>query len=314
MKSSVRIAPGVATNGCLRRRRVLGMVLLESVPNFSEGRDHATIAALGDALEGHVRVLDLHVDADHNRCVFTVVGDYEPLVAGLVAAVAVAIDRITLDGHVGVHPRIGAADVVPIVPIVPGDLVWAKALVPELGHRLGALGVPVFVYDPPQRGPAYYRRGGLPEVARRLASGDLASDFGPTTLHPTAGAVICGARTPLVAFNVNLRGTLADAKAIAAIVRESGGGFPGVRALGLALEGQGLVQVSMNIEDWQASPPYLVVERIATEAERLGAEVVASELIGLLPAGVVAQGGAEALRIPGFDDSRILEARIAASD
>ncbi len=290
------------------------MTVLESVPNFSEGRDHATIAALGEALEQHTKVLDLHVDSDHNRCVFTVVGDFEPLVAGLAAAVAVAIDRITLDSHVGVHPRIGAADVVPIVPIVPGDLVWAKALVPELGRRLGALGVPVFVYDPPERGPAYYRRGGLPELARRLATGELASDFGPSTLHPTAGAVICGARMPLVAFNVNLRGSLEVAKEIAAVVREAGGGFPGVRALGLELAGPGLVQVSMNIEDWQASPPYLVVERITEEARKRGAEVIASELIGLLPAGVVAQGGADALLIPGFDESRILEARIAESE
>jgi glutamate formiminotransferase len=290
------------------------MVMLESVPNFSEGRDRATIAALGDALEQHATVLDLHVDSDHNRCVFTVVGDFEPLIAGLVAAVGVAIDRIALDGHVGVHPRIGAADVVPIVPLVPGDLVWAKALVPELGSRLGALGVPVFVYDPPERGPAYYRRGGLPEVARRLGAGELASDFGPSLLHPTAGAVICGARKPLVAFNVNLRGSLEVAKEIAAVVREAGGGFPGVRALGLVLAGQGLVQVSMNIEDWQASPPYLVVERIAQEAALRGAEVVESELIGLIPAGAVAQGGADALRIPGFDDSRILEVRIAEVD
>ena len=140
--------------------------------------------------------------------------------SGLVAAVAVAVDRIKLAGHDGVHPRIGAADVVPIVPVVPEDLDRPRAVVPELGRRIGELGVPVFVYDPPARGPAFYRRGGLAELERRLNVGELVSDFGPRHVHPTAGAVICGARRPLVAFNVNLRGTLTVAKEIAAVVRE----------------------------------------------------------------------------------------------
>jgi len=283
---------------------------LESVPNFSEGRDRATIDAIGAALSTGVRLLDVHADADHNRSVFTVVGEDAALVDALAAAVEVARERIDLRWHEGVHPRIGAADVVPLVAIRPGDMerAWGAAL--ALGARLGAGGLPVFVYDPPARGPAFYRRGGLDELQRRLDAGELPPDFGPARLDPTAGGVIVGARRPLIAFNVNLHGTLDAAREIAARVRETGGGFPGVRALGLDLRRAGLVQVSMNVESWEAAALHDIVERIAEEAERRGAEVAGSELVGLMPAGAAAAAAGAVLRVGGFDASRVLELRL----
>jgi glutamate formiminotransferase len=284
---------------------------LESVPNFSEGRDRATIDAIADALAAHTRVLDVHADADHNRSVFTVVGDDAALVEGLVAAVAVARERIDLRRHDGAHPRIGAADVVPLVPIRPGHLERARSAALALGERLGAVGLPVFVYAPPEHGPAFYRRGGVQELQRRLDAGELVPDFGPARLDPGAGGVIVGARRPLIAFNVNLRGTLEAAREIAALVREGdGSGYRGVRALGLALPSLGAVQVSMNVEDWEASELHELVERIADEAAGRGAEVVGSELVGLMPAGAAAAAAGAMLRIEGFDASRVLELRL----
>jgi len=283
---------------------------LESVPNFSEGRDRGTIDAIGDALGEHARILDLHVDDDHNRCVFTVVGDDAALVEALVAAVAVARERIDLRRHDGAHPRIGAADVVPFVPIRPDDFGRARAAALEVGRRVGEVGLPVFVYAPPERGPAFYRRGGVAELQRRIDAGELEPDFGPRRLDPAAGGVIVGARRPLVAFNVNLRGSLEVARELAALVRERGGGFPGVRALGLDLPRAGVVQVSMNVEDWEAAALHEIVERIADEAAARGAEVLGSELVGLMPAGAAAAAAGAMLRIDGFDASRVLESRL----
>ncbi|HEX3806744.1 MAG TPA: glutamate formimidoyltransferase [Gaiellaceae bacterium] len=286
------------------------MLPLESVPNFSEGRDRATIDAIGDALAAHARVLDVHADADHNRSVFTLVGSADELADALAAGVAVAVERIDLRAHEGAHPRIGAADVVPVVPLRPEDLDRARAAAELIGARLGELGLPVFLYAPPERGPAFYRRGGVTELQRRLDAGELAPDFGPHQLHESAGGVIVGARRPLIAFNVNLRGELAAAHEIAAVVREKGGGFPGVRALGLDLPRAGLVQVSMNVEDWEAAALHDIVDRIAAEAAARGAEVVGSELVGLMPAGAAAAAAGAMLRIDGFDASRVLELRL----
>ncbi len=287
------------------------MELLESVPNFSEGRDAATIDAIGAALDAHARLLDVHSDADHNRSVFTLVGTEPELSDALLAAVAVAAGRIDLRAHEGAHPRIGAADVVPIVPLRPEDLERARAAAHTVGERIGReLGLPVFVYAPPERGPAFYRRGGPEELQRRIDSGELAPDFGPSQLHESAGGVILGARRPLIAFNVNLRGDVSVARAIAAVVREKGGGFPGVRALGLDLPRAGLVQVSMNVEDWEASALHEIVARIDAEAAARGAEVVGSELVGLMPAGAAAAAAGAMLRIDGFDASYVLELRL----
>jgi glutamate formiminotransferase len=289
------------------------VTLLESVPNFSEGRNRATIDAIGAALATTARVLDVHADPDHNRSVFTLVGEGDALVEALTAGVAVAVERIDLRAHQGVHPRIGAADVVPIVPLVPQDFDDAERVARLVGARLAALGLPVFLYAPPERGPAYYRRGGLAALETRLGAGELAPDYGESVLHPTAGGVIVGARRPLIALNVNLRGDVTVARAVARAVRERDGGLPGVRALGLDLPRAGVVQVSMNVEDWAAAPPHVVVDRVAAEAEARGAEVLGSEIVGLLPAGAAAAAAGAALRIEGFDPSRVLELRLAHS-
>ena len=287
------------------------MLPLESVPNFSEGRDRGTIQAIGDALSARARLLDVHSDPDHNRSVFTLVGAEDELADALVDGVREAVDRIDLRQHDGAHPRVGAADVVPFVPLRPADLDRARAAATRTGRRIGEeLGLPVFVYAPPERGPAFYRRGGIAGLQARLDAGELKPDFGPPHLHETAGGVILGARRPLIAFNVNLRGSLEAAREIAAVVRERGGGFPGVRALGLDLPRAGLVQVSMNVEDWEAAALHEIVERIETEAAARGAQLVHSELVGLMPAGAAAAAAGAMLRIEGFDASHVLELRV----
>jgi glutamate formiminotransferase len=286
---------------------------LESVPNFSAGRDAAVVDALGLALGARARLLDVHLDADHNRSVFTLVGSGEQLVEALLAGIACARERIDLREHEGAHPRIGAADVVPIVPVRPGQLDEAVAVAMRLAERIGAeLELPVFLYGAcaSGRGPAFCRRGGPEELQRRIDSGELRPDYGPSALDPRAGAVLVGARRPLIAFNVNLRGELATAREIAALVRETDGGFPGVRALGLALPRAGLVQVSMNVEDWEAAALHDIVARIAVEAEARGAEVTGSELVGLMPAGAAVAAAGAQLRIAGFDARRVLELRL----
>jgi glutamate formiminotransferase len=285
---------------------------LESVPNFSEGRERETIDAIAAALtSAEARLLDVHADADHNRSVFTLVGSEAELIEGLVAGVEGARARIDLRRHEGAHPRVGAADVVPLVPIRPQDMARARAASLELGERLGGLGLPVFLYGGPGRGPAFFRRGGPAGLQARIDAGELAPDFGPARVDPAAGAVLVGARRPLVAFNVNLRtADVGVARAIAAIVRERDGGFLGVRALGLDLPRAGLVQVSMNVEDWEAATLHDIVARIAAEAEARGVEVGGSELVGLMPAGAAAAAAGAMLRIDGFDASRVLELRL----
>ena len=287
------------------------MLPLESVPNFSEGRDPATIEAIADSLGTRARLLDVHADADHNRSVFTLVGEDDALVDALVAGTRVAVERIDLRRHDGVHPRIGVADVVPFVPLRPDDLPRARAAAERFARRVAEeLALPVFLYAPPGRGPAFYRHGGTAGLQERLDAGEVAPDFGPSQLDEAAGGVIAGARAPLIAFNVNLRGSVDVARSIAGVVRERGGGFPGVRALGLELSRAGLVQVSMNVEDWQASALHEIVARITAEAEARGAEVVGSELVGLMPAGAAAGAAGRILRIEGFDASRVLELRL----
>jgi glutamate formiminotransferase len=286
---------------------------LESVPNFSEGRQQATLDALASALGGPAELLDVHADVDHNRSVFTLVAEDGALVEALLAGVERARERIDLRRHEGAHPRVGAADVVPLVPLRPDDMPRARAAATELGRRVGEeLGLPVFFYGElaPGRGPAFFRRGGPEELQRRIDAGELTPDFGPAHLHESAGAVLVGARRPLVAFNVNLRGELEAAREVAALVRESDGGFPGVRALGLDLPSAGLVQVSMNVEDWEAAALHDIVARVEQEALFRGATVVGSELVGLMPAGAAAAAAGAMLRIDGFDSSRVLELRL----
>ena len=290
------------------------MLPLESVPNFSEGRDGETVDAIATALGRSARLLDVHSDPDHNRSVFTLVGEDAAVVESLLAGIAVARERIDLRRHAGAHPRIGAADVVPVVPLRAGDMARARDAANGLARRIGEeLGLPVFLYGElaPGRGPAFFRQGGTDELARRLAAGDLAPNFGPRELDPSAGGVIVGARRPLIAFNVDLRGgTVEDARAIAAVVRERDGGFAGVRALGLDLPAAGRVQVSMNVEDWEASALHEIVARIESEAAARGVEVAGSELVGLMPAGAAAAAAGAILQIDGFDASRLIETHL----
>jgi glutamate formiminotransferase len=287
---------------------------LEAVPNFSEGRSEATIAALGDALSRHAHVLDVHADPDHHRSVFTIAGSDGELVEALVDGIAVAADQIDLRRHEGVHPRVGAADVVPVVAVWPDQLEAAKQAALQVADRVGELGVPVFLYGElaPGMRPALLRRGGPAELQRRIDAGQLTPDRGPPRLDPRAGCVLVGARRPLIAFNVNLAtDDLGVAQEIAGVIRETGGGFSGVRALGFPLASRGLVQVSMNVEDWEASPLEEIVTRIEAEAAGRGVEVAGSELVGLLPEGA-ARAGAAALRLESLDESRLLESRLAA--
>jgi glutamate formiminotransferase len=287
---------------------------LESVPNFSEGRDAAVIKAIGRALAERAELLDIHTDADHNRTVFTLVGSDQELVDALVAGVSIARDRIDLRSHAGVHPRIGAADVLPIVPVRKEDMERARAAALELARRIGTdVGLPVFLYGEvgEGRGPAFFRTGGTVELQRRIDAGEITPDFGPSQLDPAAGGAIVGARRALIAFNVNLAGANVDAaREIAAVVRERDGGFSGVRALGLALPSVGQAQVSMNVEDWEASALHEIVAAIEREAAARGVEVAGAELVGLMPAGAAAAAAGAILRIDGFDASRLLELRL----
>jgi glutamate formiminotransferase len=287
---------------------------LESVPNFSEGRNEGAIARLRETMSAPAELLDVHVDPDHHRSVYTLVGADDDLVETLARGIEIAIELIDLRRHEGAHPRIGAADVVPLVPIRPEHEPRARAAALSLADRVADLGLPVFFYGrltQDGREPAFFRRGGPAELQRRIDAAEIAPDRGPKRLHPTAGAVVLGVRRPLIAFNVNLRThDLEVARAIASIVRERDGGFPGVRALGLDLPTAGLVQVSMNVTDWEASALHEIVDRIVAEAGARGVEVAGSELVGLMPAGAAVAAAGPILRIDGFDPSHVLELRL----
>jgi glutamate formiminotransferase/glutamate formiminotransferase/formiminotetrahydrofolate cyclodeaminase len=287
---------------------------LEAVPNFSEGRDRATIDAIGEALSAHARLLDVHSDEDHNRSVYTLVGSEEELVAALLAGIACARERIDLRRHEGEHPCIGAADVVPLVPIRETDAERARAAALELARRVGEkLALPVFLYADlaPGRGPAFLRRGGPAALQQRIDTGELAPDFGPVRLDERAGGVIVGARPPLIAFNVNLaEDDLDAARAVARVVRERDGGFVGVRALGLRLPRAGHVQVSLNVEDWRSSPLHEVVAAVQRETTARGLHVTGAELVGLLPAGAAVAAAGSLLGVAGLDPSHVLELRL----
>ena len=260
------------------------MTLL-AVPNVSEGRDTAALDAIADAFRSSGgRLLDVHTDVDHHRSVFSVAGEAGRLAESVLAGARAAVARIDVGAHAGVHPRVGAIDVAPIVYLSAGDrgaagaeaLVAAELLATELE-------LPVFLYGELADGRtrAQLRRGGPVELARRLRDGELVPDFGPARLHPRGGAVLVAARPPLLAFNVELAppATVEQARAIAAAIREGGErGMPGVRAIGLTLERQGIVQVSTNIEDLSR-----VTAADVVEAVRAHAPVSAAELVALAP-------------------------------
>ena len=290
---------------------------LLAVPNVSEGRDAARIDALEHAFSAGITLLDSHTDPDHNRTVFTLAGEAEALTAALARGAAEAIRSVEMSGHTGVHPAIGALDVSPVVWIEPGDRARARAMAVDVADRVADLGVPVFLYGELASGPerverAYFRNGGLAELWLRMDSGELLPDRGPAQPHRTAGATLVTSRPPLGAFNVELDTSDLDlGRAVAAGLRESGGGLVGVRAVGLPLS-SGRVQVSTNIHDLAVTPLGAVVERIRSLAEPLGARPVEAELVGLIPtAALVAYP--DDVPIRDFDpELRTIERRLAA--
>jgi glutamate formiminotransferase len=288
------------------------VALLESVPNVSEGRDPAIIAAIGGAFGERGRVLDVHSDADHHRSVYTIVADESDLAETLLAGVARTAELIDLRSHEGIHPRVGAADVVPIVPLGTDQMGLANEVALTLGRRVGdEIGLPVFLYGTSGDGrrPAFFRHGGPGELQRRIDTGELQPAYGPSRLDPRAGAVLIGARPLLIAFNVDLEtGDLADAQAIATTIRESSGGMRGVQALGLLLPASGRVQVSINVIDVEAAPLVGVVQRVREAATARGVAVGRSELVGLLPESAVAD--AASLGLDALPDDRVLERRL----
>lgn len=287
-----------------------------AVPNVSEGRDLPTIRALVDSCRvPGVRVRDVHSDPDHDRTVITLQGEALAVQDALVGLAGECVDRIDLRRHRGVHPRTGALDVAPIVAMDDEEIPFASELARGLAGRLGTeLNLPVLLYgavasDPARTRPRDFREGGLEALARRLEDGEIEPDAGPPRLHPSAGAVLVGVRPPLIALNVWLpEGSLTDARAIAARVREAGGGLPGVRALGLYLPEAGMAQVSMNIEDHRVAPPAAVIRAVRAEAERLGVPAGDVELVGLVPMAALRGGPSPAaLGIAGFRPGHLVE-------
>ena len=290
------------------------MVRLECVPNTSEGRRRDVIDACVEAAAAPgVRVLDVSSDSDHNRTVLTLLGEASELVGAIEALAVAATERIEVAGHQGVHPFLGALDVVPFVPLAKDEMPAAVDAAQRAGDALAGLGLPVFLYgeaasDPGRASLVDHRRGGLARLAERMAGGEWPPDRGPKRLHATGGAVCVGARPPLVAFNLLLdTDQLAAAKRIAAALRESGGGPPGVRALGFFLERRGQAQVSVNLTDCERTSLLDVVQRADELAQAAGVRVVETELVGLAPRRTVPPAGAAALRLPGLSARQILE-------
>lgn len=294
------------------------MALLECVPNVSEGRRTEVLARLIQAVDSiaGTRLLDISSDPDHNRTVLTLAGPAEALQDSLLALYDAAIHYLRIDEHRGVHPRIGTVDVVPFVPLEGSSLADAV----EAARRLGALvaqrfALPVYLYEeaatePQRRNLSDLRRGGPSALAARMAAG-LRPDFGPPRLHPTAGATVIGARFFLIAFNVRL--TTADvptARKIARAVRESGGGLPGVKAMGVALRSQGCAQVSLNLVDYRKTSLLQAFERVRREARARGTDVAGGEIVGLVPEDAVVESLAQCLQLDESSPSPILERRL----
>ena len=281
---------------------------LVAVPNFSEGRSERVIGTLEATLAGHARVLNRHFDSEHNRCVFTIAAEPGPLVDALAAGAQEALNVIDLTHYKGLHPHIGALDVCPVVWQDDDRHEDAKAAARDVAKRIAALGIPVFFYgelatSPERNERAYFRTGGPTELARRMKSGELEPDLGPSEPHPTAGATLVTAREPLVAFNVELDTPNPEiARAVAAGLREAGGGLAGVRALGLPRDG-GRCQVSINLHDPIGVPLAHVVAEIKRLAAENGAKPVEAELVGLAPAAAF-EGYPEDVPIKGFDPRR----------
>ena len=277
----------------------------ECVPNFSEGRRRGVVSALEEAVRGTAgaRLLDSTSDEDHNRSVLTFIGSPEAVSDAAVAAVRVAVERIDLREQSGVHPRIGAADVVPFVPVDGVTLAKCADVARAVGTRIwDELRVPVYFYEAAALRPECERL----ESVRRLARGELTPDVG-SGRHVTAGACVVGARKFLIAWNINLRSRdLAAARAIAGEIRESGGGLRAVKALGLELGSRGQVQVSINLTDYETTPLHVVFAAVAERCRGRGIEIAGSELIGMAPEAALAASAGHDLRWENLTADRIL--------
>jgi glutamate formiminotransferase len=296
------------------------MPIIECIPNVSEGRRADVIDRMAAALAAApgARLLDRSSDASHNRSVFTLAGDAAGLKAAIVALFEVATAAIDLRQHTGEHPRLGAVDVVPFVPIEGTTMADCVALSKEVGAIVAErFGIPVYLYEEASSNPARrnledIRRGEFEGLAAKMAAAEWSPDFGPSAPHPSAGASVIGARMPLIAYNINLNTNRLDvAKKIAAAIRHSSGGLRYVKAMGVMLEDRNLAQVSMNLTNYEKTPVFRVFEMVKREAERYGVAILESEIVGLIPSAALTRSAEFYLQIEGFSDDQVLEKKLS---
>jgi glutamate formiminotransferase len=293
--------------------------IIECVPNVSEGRDQESVEAVAAAVKGvpGLRLLGVSSDASHNRSVLTFVGEAAAVRAGVEALFVAALPRIDLSRHRGEHPRIGAVDVVPLIPIRGATVEDCVRLSREIGEQIARdHGVPVYLYEDSataewRRNLADVRKGEFEGLAEKMKDPKWKPDFGPGQPHATAGAVAVGARSPLIAYNINLgTGDIAIAERIARAIRHIGGGFRYVKAMGVELADRGQVQVSINMTNYRKTPLHRVFECVRSEAERYGVPVVGSEIVGLAPAEALFAAAEHYLRIEKFSGDQVLETKL----
>jgi glutamate formiminotransferase / 5-formyltetrahydrofolate cyclo-ligase len=295
------------------------MAVIECVPNVSEGRRLDVIDQLANSLRAvaGMRVLDVQSDATHNRSVFTLAGDASAMSAGIPQLFEGAIAAIDLTTHKGEHPRMGAVDVTPFIPIDGVTMAECVALAKSVAADVAArFALPVFLYEeasanPERKNLEDIRRGEFEGLAAKMAQPGWAPDFGPGAPHPTAGASVIGARMPLIAYNINLATNRLDvAKKIASAIRMSSGGLRYVKAMGIPLEDRGIVQVSMNLTNYEKTPIFRVFDLVKREAARYGVGVLESEIVGLVPAAALRQSVEYYLQLAGFSGAQVLENKL----
>jgi len=293
--------------------------IIECVPNVSEGRDTGSIEAIAAAVRSvpGVRLLDVSSDASHNRSVLTFVGDAPAVRAGVAALFRAALERIDLRRHKGEHPRMGAVDVVPFIPIRGSSVEECVALSREAGATIAKdFGVPVYLYEDSassdlRRNLAEIRKGQFEGFPTKMKDPRWAPDFGPAEPHPSAGVVAVGARAFLIAYNINLATRdLAIADRIAKAIRHLSGGFRYVKAMGVELAERGIVQVSINMTNFKKTPLHRVFECVRSEAERHGVAILGSEIVGLSPAEALYAAAEHYLRLEGFSAEQVLETKL----
>jgi glutamate formiminotransferase / 5-formyltetrahydrofolate cyclo-ligase len=296
---------------------------IECVPNISEGRRPEVVGEAVAALKRTpgIRVLDVQSDKDHNRSVLTLVGDEAALRVAIPELFALAVSRIDLRSHEGEHPRLGAVDVVPFIPIEGVTTADCVALARDVSQAVAErFSVPIFLYEdaasaPHRRNLEDIRRGEFEGLAQKMKDPQWAPDFGPPTPHPSAGASVVGARMPLIAYNVNLgTGDVEVAKRIAKAIRHSSGGFRYVKAMGVMLQERGIAQVSINMTDFKKTPLHRVFETVRSEAARHGVSIVGSEIVGLVPMEALLDAADHFLRLEGFRPSQVLERKILEAE